>query len=579
MRLARIFALAAVVAPAFCSAGAFATRDPAFNSLSGFTGFSAPQVIGNVSIFSSAKQISTLKQTIVKLRADGTPDPSWGDNGVAIGGGVPVPLADGKFLLIANGANSVMRVAANGRADPLYGPAGAGITPAPSAGTSFFLPVPASAWAVEPSGAVAIAGIKTPAPNTGVGPDALAFMRLDSQGLQSLPAFGSVLDTGIDLRKEEVYAWSMTTNGTVEVASYRKDASTVVPQVRRFEVAGSPAGQLVFGRVMPQRAQANWMSDLVKVDGFGRVLIAASGTRAELLRFNADGTRDAAFNAVNQEAPLIAVQVGNKFHSETLAALWAAPGGKWIQPSFITDFEILCVCPVPGNSTTSVVSIVDDAHRMVDAYEPFLAGFTSPFPTARLDDGSFMYLDVSAQLARAKVAPAFPRVEATIVEYYNPNVDQYFITIDGGETAILDATNPGGWKRTGYTFGAWMPVDVPGTVAACRFYGDFGTGTHFFTLQGPECDGLLAQPRGWRLEGMTFNAAPAKDGSCPGALLPVFRAYNNAGAHGGVPNHRYMVDTDAYREMQAKGWIGEGVAFCVPPETSRSNQRIVSTSP
>src|ERR1700693_4037761 len=81
---------------------------------------------------------------------------------------------------------------------------------------------------------------------------------------------------------------------------------------------------------------------------------------------------------------------------------------------------------------------------------------------------------------------------ATIVEYYWPNGDNFFITADSNEIASLDAASaasgkgPDTWNRTGVTFGAGGP-DL-----ACRFFGNtnvnptthvtFGPNSHFYTL-------------------------------------------------------------------------------------------------
>jgi hypothetical protein len=74
--------------------------------------------------------------------------------------------------------------------------------------------------------------------------------------------------------------------------------------------------------------------------------------------------------------------------------------------------------------------------------------------------------------------------------------------------------------------------------------------------------------RTWRYEGIAFDESPASDaGSCPLNLQPVHRLYNDAARRGGDPNHRFTTDTAVIAEMQAKGWVLEGVAFCAPPAT------------
>ncbi len=167
-----------------------------------------------------------------------------------------------------------------------------------------------------------------------------------------------------------------------------------------------------------------------------------------------------------------------------------------------------------------------------------------------------------------------PRVDAVMIEYYHPVLRHYFMTLDTFEAAGLDA-NGFGWTRTGRTFGAWQPQDVPDTTPVCRFYGDpvIGPNSHFYTPEGFECDGLIAldarTPAGqpaWHLEGKPFRAAlPQADGTCAGNLTGVYRAFNGPvdNAHG--PNHRYTTDPGLYAQMLAAGWLAEGIHFCVPP--------------
>ena len=52
-------------------------------------------------------------------------------------------------------------------------------------------------------------------------------------------------------------------------------------------------------------------------------------------------------------------------------------------------------------------------------------------------------------------------------------------------------------------------------------------------------------------------------GACGRFEMPVFRAYNNRAAQNDS-NHRYTWRPEIYQEMIAKGWIGEGIGFCLP---------------
>jgi hypothetical protein len=173
-----------------------------------------------------------------------------------------------------------------------------------------------------------------------------------------------------------------------------------------------------------------------------------------------------------------------------------------------------------------------------------------------------------------------PRIEATLVEYYHPQLDHYFLTLDGAESALLDANvEKMGWQRTGFTMGAWGANAPGGAVPVCRFYGDpvIGPNSHFYTPVGPECDGLRqleqSTPAGqpvWHLEGLALSVAVPSNGACPANLTPVYRLFNGKSGAAGDPNHRYTTSNAVIAQMKAKGWFLEGLAFCVPPQASRT---------
>lgn len=60
---------------------------------------------------------------------------------------------------------------------------------------------------------------------------------------------------------------------------------------------------------------------------------------------------------------------------------------------------------------------------------------------------------------------------ATVVEFYNTILDNYFITADSGEASAIDGSAAGsGWSRTGNTFTSG------GSTAVCSFYGSQSPG-------------------------------------------------------------------------------------------------------
>ena len=155
-----------------------------------------------------------------------------------------------------------------------------------------------------------------------------------------------------------------------------------------------------------------------------------------------------------------------------------------------------------------------------------------------------------------------------VVEFYNTNLDHYFITADANEAAGIDGGSAGpGWIRTGNSFKSG------GSTAVCRFYGSQipGPNSHFYTASASECDGLkqlqtttpAAQKR-WNFESLDFISSPPTNGICPSGTAPVYRAYNNGFARRVDSNHRISSATAAIQEVVARGWIDEGIVMCAP---------------
>lgn len=157
----------------------------------------------------------------------------------------------------------------------------------------------------------------------------------------------------------------------------------------------------------------------------------------------------------------------------------------------------------------------------------------------------------------------------TVIEFYNTNLDHYFITADSNEAASIDSGSAGpGWNRTGYTF------KTGGSTSVCRFYGSLSPGpnSHFYTLAGPECNGLIqlqastpSTLKRWNFESLDFISTPAGiNGTCPIGTVPVYRAYNNGFAQGTDSSHRTTSNLAAINETVSRGWINEGVVMCAP---------------
>ncbi len=157
---------------------------------------------------------------------------------------------------------------------------------------------------------------------------------------------------------------------------------------------------------------------------------------------------------------------------------------------------------------------------------------------------------------------------APVVEFYNTNLDNYFITADAGEATAIDSGSAGpGWTRTGNTFRSG------GSTAVCRFYGSQSPGpnSHFYTVDPAECTSLKqlqaitpATEKRWNFESLDFDSTPPINGSCPSGTMAVYRAYNNGFTRGIDSNHRITRNITAIQQEVTRGWRNEGVVMCAP---------------
>ena len=163
--------------------------------------------------------------------------------------------------------------------------------------------------------------------------------------------------------------------------------------------------------------------------------------------------------------------------------------------------------------------------------------------------------------------------EIDIIEFYNADLNHYFIT-NPTEAAMIEGGSAGaGWVRTGQDFKG-SDVINPGFAPTCRFY-TTGANSHLYTAEASECDQLRAlNPQNvlgadyWTYEGIAFHAQVRSDQSCSYGNQPVYRFYNNR-ANEGDSNHRFVTDAFIYQQMTAQNWVSEGVALCTPAKTTQ----------
>ncbi len=186
----------------------------------------------------------------------------------------------------------------------------------------------------------------------------------------------------------------------------------------------------------------------------------------------------------------------------------------------------------------------------------------------------FSRLDKALPVLRQYLAPndTNPNGETPVVEFYNRELDHYFMSASPGEINDLDTGVHPGWIRTGYRFLAYTDPALapPGATPVCRFYlrpevGD----SHFYSGDLAECAATAARFGASWIEESTavfWILLPDRTtGTCPAGTRPVYRFFNTMRT-----NHRYTAEVEERELLRvAPGWIPEGygpdaVIMCSP---------------
>ena len=159
--------------------------------------------------------------------------------------------------------------------------------------------------------------------------------------------------------------------------------------------------------------------------------------------------------------------------------------------------------------------------------------------------------------------------ERPAVEFYNTNLDHYFIAGSQAEVDIILAGGAGpGWVLTNQSHKIYLdaPPGGPPVNQVCRFYGATvgGPNSHFFAADAAACE-AVKRMAGWAYEGLAFRVVPQlATGKCPTGMLEVRRAYNDRFRFNDS-NHRYSTSDSTMREMSRRNWFVEGTAWCAFP--------------
>ncbi len=239
-----------------------------------------------------------------------------------------------------------------------------------------------------------------------------------------------------------------------------------------------------------------------------------------------------------------------------------------VKPDFIVDNQF-----VPQLSGTLALS-TNGGRVIIDAVNNFVlpnngvdALYADPINRTALIKPNVATNFAGQSASVPAGVPSPPPPSSTVVEYYNPSLDHYFITWVTDEIAKLDDGSViKGWVRTGQTFKTY-PTPQTGTSPVCRYYIPPGLGdSHFFGRGTVECNATGLSNPSFVLEDANFMQMflPAA-GVCPANSTEVYRVFSNRVD----ANHRYMTDKSIRASMVAKGWLAEGdgpdlVVMCAP---------------
>jgi len=202
-------------------------------------------------------------------------------------------------------------------------------------------------------------------------------------------------------------------------------------------------------------------------------------------------------------------------------------------------------------------------NRLVEGARPFPAGSDCAAVPGACGQG---LLDAPNALARVPVNRPSAEVASAdrnlLVELRNVTTNRFVLLSDPVEVAryLADET-AGRWQRTGFnipTFSAIAPArTLAEPVGVCR--AQLVGGSWSYSANTAECLEFRRRSE-WRFDGYVWSAA-MPDTVCPRGSRPAYEM-QAIDAHG--YNLRTLIDAGEIARLQADGWTGRRIAFCVP---------------
>ena len=215
------------------------------------------------------------------------------------------------------------------------------------------------------------------------------------------------------------------------------------------------------------------------------------------------------------------------------------------------------------------------------------ASCDTPTGADRFSRMDLMFTKLAPYLRPSAVIPVSTLAQRSMVEFFNPQSDFYFISSRENEKGLLDGQIDGSgnhlWFRTGYWFKT-DPAPSSQTSSITRYYipgaAKGGTrGSHFYTALNSDKSAISATgkerfapcdtvPNGFFCNEGTdsYIALPIKTANVAECLVgeqSISRVFRGPPRYIDDGNHRYTTDADTYDYMvRDSGWIGESVNFC-----------------
>ena len=219
------------------------------------------------------------------------------------------------------------------------------------------------------------------------------------------------------------------------------------------------------------------------------------------------------------------------------------------------------------------------------------ASCSNPNGADRFSRMDMLFTRLAPYLLPAAVIPATSGSQAAMVEYWNPQLDFYFMTSREDEKSLLDNIVDGSANRLWYRSSYWFktdPFSSSSTSSISRYFAagaakSGSRGSHFYTALNSDraaitasglerftvnCQGL---PNGtFCNEGIdSYVAIPIGTGpsaQCRAGEVPIYRVFRGAPRYVDDGNHRYVTNASIYGYMVNElGWTGESINFCAKP--------------